>query len=88
MRRILLALFVAAAGLAPAAVTAQPDTTDTRLLAMPAISARQIAFVYADDLWVADRDGKNARRLTSDIDRADLYSPESARELPPLAASR
>ena len=27
---------------------------------MPAVSAEHIAFVYADDLWVADRDGKNA----------------------------
>ncbi|MCI0704183.1 MAG: PDZ domain-containing protein [Planctomycetia bacterium] len=46
---------------------ADPDPTDTRLLSMPAVSAKNIAFVYAEDLWVADRDGKNPRRLTSDL---------------------
>lgn len=46
---------------------AQPDQTDTRMLSMPAVSAKNVAFVYAEDLWVADADGKNPRRLTSDI---------------------
>ncbi|CAH1001687.1 Tricorn protease [Neolewinella maritima] len=36
----------------------------TRLLSDPAISAEHIAFAYAGDLWVADRDGTNPRRLT------------------------
>ncbi len=40
---------------------------DTRLLSNPAISAKNIAFVYGEDLWIADRDGKNAKRLTSDL---------------------
>ncbi len=57
---------------------AQPDTFDTRLLTMPAVSATQIAFVYADDLWVADRDGRNVRRLTSDIglESHPVFSPD------------
>src|SRR5262245_56692808 len=78
MRRIFVALSLAAGLLAPATATAQPDTSDTRLLTMPAISAKQIAFVYADDLWVADRDGKNARRLTSDIgiEMNPVFSPD------------
>ena len=38
---------------------------ETRLLRQPAISARHVAFVYAGDVWVADRDGKNSRRLTT-----------------------
>lgn len=46
---------------------ADPDITDTRLLSQPAISAKNIAFIYSEDLWVADQDGKNPRRLTSDI---------------------
>src|SRR6516225_4023296 len=48
-------------------VRAEPDVHDTRLLTYPAVSASNVAFVYADDLWVADLDGKNVRRLTSDI---------------------
>jgi len=35
------------------------------LLRDPAISKDHLAFVYAGDIWVADRDGENPRRLTS-----------------------
>src|SRR5688572_28161596 len=42
------------------------DINDTRLVAQPAISKTHIAFVYAGDLWAADLDGKNVRRLTAD----------------------
>src|SRR5262245_55749514 len=57
---------------------AEPDLNDTRLLSQPAVTARHVAFVYADDLWVADRDGKNARRLTSDIgvESLPVFSPD------------
>src|SRR4051812_3576435 len=41
------------------------DTTDTRLLASPAITEGKIAFAYGDDIWVAGSDGSGARRLTS-----------------------
>src|SRR5580658_8972668 len=37
----------------------------TRLLRMPTMSAAQIAFVYANNLWIVERAGGNARRLTS-----------------------
>lgn len=37
----------------------------TKMLHQPDISAKNIAFVYAGDLWVADRNGKKPRRLTS-----------------------
>jgi tricorn protease len=37
----------------------------TRLLRQPSISAKHIVFVYADDLWLVDRDGGDAKRLTS-----------------------
>ena len=43
---------------------APPAATETLLLRHPAISARHLAFVYAGDLWIADLDGRNARRLT------------------------
>ena len=41
------------------------DFEDTRLLHQPAVSDRHVAFAYAGDLWLADRDGRGVRRLTS-----------------------
>lgn len=41
------------------------DTKDTKMLSQPAVSADHIAFSYAMDLWIADLDGSNVRRLTS-----------------------
>src|SRR5947208_959886 len=62
--------------LIPAA--ADPDVRNTRLLSQPAVSGKHIAFVYADDLWIADLDGKNVRRLTSDIgvESHPVFSPD------------
>lgn len=37
----------------------------TRLLRQPTISDKNIVFVYADDLWLVDREGGDAKRLTS-----------------------
>lgn len=37
----------------------------TLMLNQPAVSKTQIAFSYANDLWVANLDGSNPRRLTS-----------------------
>ena len=37
----------------------------TALLRQPAVSADHLAFVYAGDLWVSERDGSNPRRLTT-----------------------
>jgi tricorn protease len=37
----------------------------TRLLRQPTIGATQIAFEYGGDLWIANRDGGEARRLTA-----------------------
>lgn len=37
----------------------------TRLLRQPTISATHVAFSYGNNLWVAPRDGGDARRLTS-----------------------
>ena len=33
------------------------DTQDTKLMTQPAVSDSHIAFVYANDLWVADLNG-------------------------------
>jgi tricorn protease len=57
---------------------AEPDVNNTRLLAQPAVSARHVAFVYADDLWVAHLDGSGVRRLTSDtgVEGHPVFSPD------------
>lgn len=47
--------------LVPSDSTAQ----ETRLLRKPDISESHVAFVYANDIWVAHVDGGEARRLTS-----------------------
>ena len=50
----------------------------TRLLRMPAVSENHVAFVYANDIWIADRDGSNVHRLTT-FDGAETdphFSPD------------
>jgi len=47
-----------------AAAAAQPAGR-TRLLRQPSVSARHIAFAYANNIWVVARDGGDAKRLTS-----------------------
>jgi len=56
------------------------DVQDTRFLTQPAISRSHVAFVYANDLWAADLDGRNVRRLTSDlgVEVAPAFSPDGA----------
>jgi tricorn protease len=77
-----LRLGIAAASLAvlgtASLVSADPETTMTRLISQPAISSKNIAFVYSEDLWVADQDGKNPRRLTSDtgVEANPVFSPD------------
>lgn len=39
----------------------------TMLLRQPTISDTQIAFVYANDIWIVSKDGGSAKRLTSNI---------------------
>ncbi len=54
------------------------DPQDTRMLAQPALSKNHIAFIYAEDLWVANADGSGPRRLTVDegIESAPMFSPD------------
>lgn len=54
------------------------DPKDTRLMEQPAISQDHIAFIYANDLWVAQLDGSRPRRLTiSDgIESRPHFSPD------------
>ena len=62
-----LGFIICILGMAVLAQAAGIDTKDTRLLSQPAISQSQIAFVYANNLWVADLDGGNPKQLTTDI---------------------
>lgn len=59
-------------------VSALPNTRDTRMLSEPAVSATNIAFIYAGDLWVSNLDGSNVRRLTSDVgdESNPVFSPD------------
>jgi tricorn protease len=54
------------------------NSKDTRMMAQPAISANHIAFIYAEDLWVANSDGTDPRRLTVDegIESNPCFSPD------------
>ncbi len=73
-------LFVVTVWLSASVGLAEPDIRDTRLLTQPAVSGQHVAFVYADNLWVADLDGKNVRRLTSDLDGVSnpVFSPDGS----------
>ncbi len=44
---------------------AQTTNAQTRLLRTPTVSATQIAFAYANNIWTVPRAGGSARRLTS-----------------------
>ena len=48
------------------------------LLKQPSVSAQNLAFVYAGDIWVANRDGSSPRRLTSSPaeENSPIFSPD------------
>ncbi len=56
------------------------NINDTRLLTDPAVSQEHIAFAYANDLWVANLDGSNVRRLTSHpgVESGPRFSPDGS----------
>ena len=76
MKKTCLGLALVSLLFAPAATAI--DITDTKFLAQPAIGGDYIAFVYANDLWVADLDGDHPRRLTSDegVESNPVFSPD------------
>jgi len=91
IRRQLLGVaisFLALSSLALVTRAQGVDINDTRLLSQPAISKDHIAFIYAGDLWLADLDGRNVKRLTADDgqegdrtqQRPSKITPERARE--------
>src|SRR5215213_1352118 len=70
MRRTLVILLV----LPMLAAAADPP----RLFQRPTVSAKQVAFVYAGDLWTVDRAGGDARRLTAGVglESYPVFSPD------------
>ncbi|HLK69718.1 MAG TPA: PDZ domain-containing protein [Bryobacteraceae bacterium] len=56
-----LSLVLAVASL----ITSAYAAGTTRLLRMPTVSATHIAFAYANNIWIVERSGGMARRLTS-----------------------
>jgi tricorn protease len=58
--------------------SAEVNIRNTRLLHQPATNGAQVAFVYADDLWVARLDGTDLRRLTTDdgVESNPAFSPD------------
>ncbi len=71
MRRAPLALLLLAG-------TAHAQADPPLLLQRPAVSATQVAFSYAGDLWVVDRAGGDARRLTAGVglESYPVFSPD------------
>ncbi|HKI94901.1 MAG TPA: protease, partial [Gemmatimonadales bacterium] len=70
------ALFVAC--LVALVAEASPLAAQTRLLREPTISAREIAFTYGADLWIVNKSGGEARRLTSTpaVESNPHFSPD------------
>jgi tricorn protease len=77
-RRILLGVCLLAAVPIGAQTPASAGAAGTRLLRQPTVSATQIAFTYAGDVWVVGRAGGDARRLTSfpGVETAPRFSPD------------
>jgi len=61
-------------------ITVATSQMETKLMQQPALSDEHIAFVYADDLWIAERDGSNPRRLTIDegVESGPVFSPDGS----------
>jgi tricorn protease len=62
---LMSALVIAGCFFAKFGAQAQTTSAQTRLLRMPTVSASQIAFAYANNIWIVPRAGGSARRLTS-----------------------
>ncbi len=77
--------FLTAALLALALIAATPTPAkaqvDARLLQQPDVSETHIAFVYGGDIWVVEKTGGTARRLTSPRGQEDFprFSPDGSR---------
>src|SRR6266581_9724794 len=62
---VALLMLVAATAVRAAEATLEIPPGPTRMLRSPSVSATQIAFAYAQNIWIVPRAGGDARRLTS-----------------------
>ena len=71
---------ISAALLALSLFTQSAFAQQTLLLKQPSVSADKLAFVYAGDIWVAERNGSNPRRLTSSPaeESSPIFSPDGS----------
>ena len=53
---------------------------ETLLLRNPSISDKHISFIYGGDVWLADKNGANARRLTVNpgVEQNPIFSPDGS----------
>ncbi len=72
--------FVLIISLLLVSLTGVAQSDSTLLLRQPALSADHLAFVYAGDIWVANRDGSDPQRLTSHPaeENTPLFSPDGS----------
>ncbi|NOS69049.1 MAG: peptidase S41 [Verrucomicrobia bacterium] len=68
MRKVILLssmLAMAVSAVAVESTSSKPGRIDARMMRQPDVSAKQIAFVYAGDIWLAPKSGGEAVRLSS-----------------------
>src|SRR5437870_654904 len=66
--------------LAPCFLSAARAAEPRQIFNHPAVSAKQVAFGYASDLWLVDRSGGAARRLTAGagLESHPVFSPDGS----------
>jgi tricorn protease len=69
------------AGLCLALAAGRAQAQPTLMLSQPDLSAEHLAFVYAGDIWITNRDGSMPRRLTSGAaeENTPLFSPDGSK---------
>lgn len=62
----------------PGISSASPGKVSTLLVSRPAVNGNHVAFVYGEDLWVAEINGSRVRRLTAGggIETSPAFSPD------------
>ncbi len=81
LRRCLVHALACIVSLACSLTLAHAQTSNApALLRKPTVSKTQIAFSYGGDLWIVDRNGGEARHLTTDIgiETSPYFSPDGS----------
>jgi tricorn protease len=78
MNRRIVSLLLAVGLLLVSAPETRGQEAGARLLRQPDLSARHVVFTYGSDVWIADRSGGVARRLTSTpaVESNPRFSPD------------